>query len=441
MKKLFKLLACVLCITMLINVPVYAAETDSAPILIASNPMAASVTGTVVEVQKYGNLTMSTTPAEFAKAGFAYGDILTVTVGDNTLDIPLGSSYSDVDTGSLIVRMTEDQVIVAINMGNFATTYNVEVNATVKFALKEKEGYLSEYLLRQLTRTNERSDYASDEIFANFRPITTTGLKAGIIYRSASPINNEIGRAAYADKLSKAAGVQTFVNLADAKENIAGYRAADDFNSPYYAGKFDQGQVITLNMGVDLKSEDFGKKLVEGLNFIATHEAPYLIHCTEGKDRAGFTAAVIEALMGASADEIIEDYMVTYCNYYGLEKGSEQYEAVAKSNIQASLATIICGLDKDADLSKVNLAKACKKYLKSLGMTSKEIKALKTALSADAPKAIAGSYTVKAGDTLWKIADAHLGDGSRFPEIVKLNKDKITNPDVILIGWELILPE
>lgn len=436
MKKFIRLLSCILCFALLLSAPVQtpalAAETDM-PMLIASNPMA-GVTGTVIEVQKYGNLTMSTTPEEFAKAGFAYGDILTVTVGDTTLDMPLGSSYSDVDTGSLVVRMTDTQVIVAINMGNFATTYNVAVDATVKFVLKEKEGYLGEYLLRQLKRTNERSDYASDEIFANFRAIETTGIKAGIIYRSASPINNEIGRAAYADKLAKANGVQTFVNLADAKANIKTYRAAEDFNSPYYADKFDKGQVKTLNMGVDLKSEDFGKKLAKGLRFIASNDGPYLIHCTEGKDRAGFTAAVIEALMGASIDEIVNDYMVTYENYYGVEKGSEQWEAIAKSNIYASVATIICGLDKDADLSKADLSASTRKYLKSIGMSTAEIDALVNVLSAGT------TYTVKAGDTLWKIAKAQLGDGSRFPEIVKLNKDLIKNPDVILIGWELKLP-
>jgi len=61
-------------------------------------------------------------------------------------------------------------------MGNFASTYNVSIGDKVIFSMLEKEGYLSEYLLHQLKRTNERNDYASDSIFANFRSIATTGI-------------------------------------------------------------------------------------------------------------------------------------------------------------------------------------------------------------------------------------------------------------------------
>ena len=57
------------------------------------------------------------------------------------------------------------------------------------------------------------------------------------------------------------------------------------------------------------------------------------------------------------------------------------------------------------------------------------------------------SYTVRHGDSLWSIAQHHLGDGARYREIDHLNKDKpqrvggsLTDPDVILPGWILRLP-
>ena len=41
--------------------------------------------------------------------------------------------------------------------------------------------------------------------------------------------------------------------------------------------------------------------------------------------------------MGATYDEVVADYMTTYVNYYHLEEGGEQYEAVKNSNIVAIL--------------------------------------------------------------------------------------------------------
>lgn len=362
----------------------------------ASNP---DVVGTVVEVQKYGNLTMDIQPKALYDAGYKLGDILKVTAGDKVLEIPFCTSYSDVDTGSTVVRddKTKNLLVVAINMGNFSTKYNVKVGDKLTFSLSKKEGYLAEYQIRQLKRTNVRSDYATDSIFANFRSITTTGIKPGVIYRSSSPVNNEIGRAAYSDKLAEAVGVKTVLNFADSDEEIKGYMAAKDFNSDYYKSLYDAGKVKALSMGVDVAGEDFGKKLAEGLRFMGKNDGPYLIHCTEGKDRAGFVSAVLESLMGAKLDEVVADYMTTYENYYKVEKDSEQHKSIANSNIIASLTTVVIGYEKGADISGVNLAAAAESYLKKIGLTSDEIAALKAKLSADSiykTPSVTGTVTV-----------------------------------------------
>ena len=55
-----------------------------------------------------------------------------------------------------------------------------------------------------------------------------------------------------------------------------------------------------------------------------------------------------------------------------------------------------------------------------------------------APKS--SSYTVKSGDCLWNIAKKQLGDGSRWKEIYELNKDKITNPNLIYPNQSLTMP-
>lgn len=60
------------------------------------------------------------------------------------------------------------------------------------------------------------------------------------------------------------------------------------------------------------------------------------------------------------------------------------------------------------------------------------------------PEAVADArptVLVDKGDTLWHIAESQLGDPTRWPEIHAENLARITDPDVIDIGWELRLPE
>jgi LysM repeat protein len=61
------------------------------------------------------------------------------------------------------------------------------------------------------------------------------------------------------------------------------------------------------------------------------------------------------------------------------------------------------------------------------------------AAGASAPAA-AKTYTVKAGDTLSKIAKEHLGNAAAYMKIFELNKDQLSDPDKIKPGQVLKLP-
>ena len=52
----------------------------------------------------------------------------------------------------------------------------------------------------------------------------------------------------------------------------------------------------------------------------------------------------------------------------------------------------------------------------------------------------AQTYTVKAGDTLSKIAKAHLGDANAYMDIFNANKDQLKDPDKIKPGQVLKMP-
>jgi nucleoid-associated protein YgaU len=55
-------------------------------------------------------------------------------------------------------------------------------------------------------------------------------------------------------------------------------------------------------------------------------------------------------------------------------------------------------------------------------------------------QAAAKTYTVKAGDTLSKIAKEQLGDANAYQEIFNANRDQLTDPDKIEPGQVLKIP-
>ena len=177
---------------------------------------------------------------------------------------------------------------------------------------------------------------------------------------------------------------------------------------------------------------------------MSSNEGPYLVHCTEGKDRAGFVSALLSCLMGASYEEVLADYMVTYDNYYGIKPGTDKYQAIADSNIVKSLK-LAFGVD---DLTAVNLAAEAEEYLQSIGLRSDEIAALKANLSVSregAPEiayvnVVTKGYVVVRGDSLWLIAQRELGNGRRWTEIYDMNRNVLVNPDLIRVGQRLAMP-
>ena len=444
------------------------------------NVMAADVLTTKIdeaEIQKYGNVPLALKYEELLDAGYSYGDILNVAFLNQKLELPLCGSFSDVDSGTPAVFASDKSgtVILAINMGDFATDYGVAVKNTaadgtvtwslpegvtehinVSISMNKAGGYYDEYILHHLSYTNERADYPdlSDEQFANFRMVTTTGIGAGRLYRSSSPLNPENNRNKYADAAYKKAGINVIMNLVDSESELKAY---EGYSSTYYSNQ----KYVALKLSMDFTSEDFKAGLAKGLRFFAENPGVYAVHCTEGKDRSGFVVAVIECLMGASYDEVISDYMVTFFNYYGITPDDPRYNTVADSNISKSLARAF-GV---SDIKSADLSGYAENFIKSLGLSDEEIAKLKanlggTAVSAadesqkaaeskaaetsageDKAPETAALYIVKSGDYLRKIAKEQLGDSEKWAEIYDFNKDMISDPNLIYAGQGLKLAQ
>ena len=162
--------------------------------------------------------------------------------------------------------------------------------------------------LYSLQYSNNPNDFSDAETFANFRPITVGRIGNGKLYRTSSPINNEIARADYADNFIESVGIATVLNLADSYADIEEYLVTTGSASVYYRYLYATGKVLAIDLTGNFYSKEFTLSIVKGLTFLSKNEPPYCIHCTEGKDRTGFTAMLLEALMGATLDEIINDY-------------------------------------------------------------------------------------------------------------------------------------
>ena len=349
------------------------------------------------DMLKYGNPDIDLAADELLKT-FALGDIVTVTLeGYGSFDVPVCSNYDDVFMGEKLLRTVsgKPQLCLAINYGQLGmeigiiekapagADYAYQVKESVEFPInvtiemKEKGGYVDRLALGLLNRTNERDDYedVTDAEYANFREITTTGMAPKTLYRASNPVNPDISRNVYADKACEEAGIKTFINLSDS-ESVA--QSFEGFADSYYSKQ----NIIYLSLPVTFTSDTFKDGLAEGLRFIIANEGPYLFHCAEGKDRAGLTAAILEALMGASIDEIRDDYAKTYINYYDVQDGKHQEIAPAvMDTIREIIVRNMTASFESEDITAPTLAEAAEKYLLAIGLSGDEITALKGKLA------------------------------------------------------------
>ncbi|MBQ1287264.1 MAG: tyrosine-protein phosphatase [Erysipelotrichaceae bacterium] len=348
---------------------------------------------------EYGGVYIKIAIDDFNALGFSFGDSIDLTFdnGKKLEDIPYYNGYY-VDAGEplLIGYPGYEYIKATINYGqDLWDEFSLKVPANVEglwkkavleehntatITLHEKGKYLPIQEASDIHYFDERERYDSDAMFANFRSMNLGKLKRDVIYRSASPCDNQHNRAPYVDALIREAGVNTILDLADNEVKIEKYIARDDFASPYFLSLYDSDQVIPIALNMNYLSDDFGMKIVQGFNLMAEKEGPYLIHCTEGKDRTGFVAMLIEALAKASYEEIEADYMKTYANYYRIDKSNdkEKYQIILERNLDGMIAFMVN--DAGIDFKNCDLSIYAENYLQRCGMSEEQIQAFKERL-------------------------------------------------------------
>ena len=344
---------------------------------------------------EFGGVYIEVTIDDFNDLGFTYGDSVNVVFSNGyTLeDIPYYNGYY-VDAGEplLIAYPGYDYIKAAINYGEDlweraglrAQRYErlfvqakLDEHSRASIYLNEAGKYADIQAARDIHYSDDRTKYDSDVIFANFRSIAPGSIRNGSLYRSASPCDNQHNRAPYVDALMEENGINAILNLSDSHLKIRGYLEKDDFSSPYFLSLYEADKVVPLALNMNYLSDEFAVTVAQGLTELSRLEPPYLIHCTEGKDRTCFVCMLVEALAGASYQEIAEDYMLTYDNYYRITEKSEpeKYKTILEKNLDAMIRSVVN--DDTVDITSADLSAYAEKYLQKAGMSSEEIEAFR----------------------------------------------------------------
>lgn len=332
--------------------------------------------GVIVSYSDYGAAILDITEADMTGAGFTLGDDIGIRV-DGKDEIPM--PYFD---GYYIANGEYVCVASASYPGIFFTANNIGVpeelrgleGHAVTIRMREKGGSRDVQEAMSMKYTNVRSDYPNltDAEYANARMAKGGRIAEGVLYRSSSPFSNGSNRAYEVAAYLESEKVVTVLNLADTEEKMQSYEM------PAYSQMlWEEGNVILCPVKTDPTSDDYNTKLIAALKELPSRPGPYVVHCLEGKDRTGYVCALLEGLCGATYDEMVNDYLITYYNYYGItpETDPDVCGTLLELNLNPCLM-YYAGVSDEAQLRDIDYAEAFAEYLLAHGMSREQLEEL-----------------------------------------------------------------
>lgn len=214
--------------------------------------------------------------------------------------------------------------------------------------------------------------------------------RSGILLRAGSPSI----ASPKATELLKEHGVKTVVDLrseAEVRHYGNPFREDKDtkfYNIPLFMGDPDAAEDPTMKFLETHTLGDFYVLMVQNLGpriadvmrvFITDTDGYTLFHCAHGKDRTGVIAALLYMLIGASPENIVLNYKVSY-DYTRhfldplIEERVEHMRHTLRSDAH-NMETLLAYFDKKYGLD-------ASRFLMECGMTSDEIEALKARITA-----------------------------------------------------------
>ena len=215
----------------------------------------------------FGGVYINLTIDQFNELGFAYGDSVDVEFsnGYELKDIPyFNGYYVNVGDPLLVGYPGYPYVEAALNYGDpLWDTAGLSDTDTATATLGESGKYLNAQEAFDISYTNERADYDSDAQFANFRALSGGKMAEDAWYRSASPVDNEYGRASYVNALAEQANVGYVLDLSDSEDEVADFLREDakaNVDVSYFEKLHNAGAVATPDLSAAYPSDSFKKR-------------------------------------------------------------------------------------------------------------------------------------------------------------------------------------
>ena len=346
--------------------------TDNTPVL----------KGKITSYNEFGAAMLSFNETDMTNAGFTLGDVISITIDDKKeIVMPYYDGFYTRNGEFLCVAYPTYPSIcfTANNIGLPKELTDLEGHS-VTVRMKEKGGCLDVQTALSMKYSNERIEYPdlADAEFANARTVKAGNIPSGILYRSSSPFSNDIKRDIYVSEYLQQEKIRTVLNLADNEEKMLSYKDIP----PYSLSLWKEGNVILCPLKADPTADDYNNRLIEALKQLPSRPAPYVVHCMEGKDRTGYVCALLEGLCGATYEEIVADYLVTYDNYYDINPAKDP--VLCNTLVSLRLNTCLmfyANVSDEAQLPNIDYAKAFSSYLLSHGMAQQQLDALIHALT------------------------------------------------------------
>ena len=335
--------------------------------------------GVISTYNEYDGAMFDFTKADMEEAGFTVGDVISITFDDQTFVVPYYDGYYTRSGEYLTVAYPSyPSICFTASLTGLPKELRGLEGHSVTVRMKEKGGCLGVQKAMSMQYTNDRNDYPnlSDAEYANARVAEAGHIADGVLYRCSTPFTNLYNRANYVSEYLESVKAGTVLNLADTEEMMRSY------DMPSFSRTlWDGGNVILCPLKADPTAEDYNNRLIAALKELPSRPAPYVVHCMEGKDRTGYVCALLEGLCGATYEEIVADYLVTYYNYYSVtpEKDRDACNTLVSLRLNPCLM-YYAGISDEAQLPNVDYAKAFSDYLLSHGMNQQQLDALIQAL-------------------------------------------------------------